>query len=384
MPAETPDFQPPLTRWSHLWRTAVLLPVSLLLFVFAVTTDPVAGIAPPVLIGVDVVLGVAAWVAVFWRRRHPYAVALLCAVCAAVSTLAAGPALLTLASLATWRRFLPLGVVAAVTVAGTTLWSALVRDGREDWLITAGGSVMTTAVVAGWGLFLGSRRELLHTLRDRAERAEAEQELREERAREQERARIAREMHDVVAHRISQVSMRAGALAFREELPAAVVREHSELIQQTANQALDELRGVLGVLRDASGTAVVAPQPTYDQIPDLVAAHRESVELVDELDGPVPDPLGRALYRVVQEGLTNAAKHAPGAHVRVRLGGGAEAEEVRLEISNPAPVGPPTDVPGARLGLVGMAERVQLLGGRLEHGWDDGRFTLAVWLPWRP
>ncbi|MCR8526381.1 histidine kinase dimerization/phosphoacceptor domain-containing protein, partial [Escherichia coli] len=138
-----------------------------------------------------------------------------------------------------------------------------------------------------WGLYLGSRRELLWTLRDRAERAESEQQLRASTARDAERARIAREMHDVLAHRISQVSMHAGALAFREDLTAEQMRTSAAVIQAKANEALTDLRAVLGVLREQeTGRPVEPPQPTYGDIPALVADAREegmSIEFTDDL-----------------------------------------------------------------------------------------------------
>ena len=386
MSSPLPSYQPRLTWWAHTWRTLLALLFSGVAFAAALATPPPIGIAREWMVAIDLVLGLIAWVAVFLRRRHPFPVALICTICAVASTLAVGPAFLALASLATWRRFLPLGIVGAVTVGGAALWSWLVlRDPGQDLVGVVISSILTTAIIAVIGLFVGSRRELMHTLRDRADRAEAEQRQREDRAREQERARIAREMHDVVAHRISQVSMRAGALAFRDDLPQAVVREHSGLIQQAANQALDELRGVLGVLRSPDGTVAQSPQPTFQQIPDLIRSEGDgrAVEFSDEVTAPVPDRLGRTLYRVVQEGLTNTGKHAPASHVKVSIAG-APGTGIELVISNPASVGARTSVPGSGLGLIGMAERVELLGGRLEHGWDAGRFRLRVWLPWTP
>ena len=149
-----------------------------------------------------------------------------------------------------------------------------------------------------WGMYIGSRRELMWSLRHRAERAEAEQELRAAQSRSNERERIAREMHDVLAHRISQISMHAGALAFREDLTADEMRDSAGVIQAKAHEALTDLRGVLGVLRDESGELTNAPLPTYADLPALVDEARGSgmaVTLDDRLpaDEPVPDG-GRA------------------------------------------------------------------------------------------
>ena len=127
-----------------------------------------------------------------------------------------------------------------------------------------------------WGMYIGSRRELLWTLRHRAERAEAEQELRAAQSRSNERERIAREMHDVLAHRISQISMHAGALAFREDLTADEMRDSAGVIQAKAHEALTDLRGVLGVLRDGPASSPHAPLPTYADLPALVEEARGS------------------------------------------------------------------------------------------------------------
>ena len=144
----------------------------------------------------------------------------------------------------------------------------------------------------GWGQFVGSRRELMWNLRQRAERAEAEQELRASEARATERTRIAREMHDVVAHRISHVSMRAGALAFRDDLSVEQMRAESALIRDTANEALHELRAVLHVLRAPStGELIEQPQPTYADLTALVsgaAADGMRIEFDDSLDVASP------------------------------------------------------------------------------------------------
>ncbi len=381
------SFQPRLTVWSHTWRTALCLALAALALLApaegeTLSWGPVLG---PALV-LDLVLGGVSFVAMFYRRRWPATVALLCALCSTGSLVAAGPAVLTLVSLATWRRFVPLAVVGLVGAVApvTSSWLSEPDPPVNPWF-GLGSSVLFTAVLAGWGAYLGSRRELLGTLRERAERVEREQALREEQARDRERARIAREMHDVVAHRISQVSMRAGALAYREDLAGEQVREQVGLIQRSANEALQELRGVLGVLRNVHGTPVDAPQPTLADLPALVEGARAQgavVRLSAELTGDVPAALARTVYRVVQEGLTNAGKHAPGARVDVALTG-CPGKQLRVRVVNRAPVGRHPTVPGAGLGLVGMRERVQLLGGQLEHGPDaEGGFALQARLPW--
>jgi signal transduction histidine kinase len=249
-------------------------------------------------------------------------------------------------------------------------------------------------------MYLGSRRELLWTLRDRAERAEAEQELRVRQGESDERARIAREMHDVLAHRISLITMHAGALAYREDLTAEEMRGTAELISTTSHEALTDLRQVLGVLRSDGGTVAERPQPTFGDLAALVAEARESGMRVryDERVHAVasmPEQIGRATYRIVQEGLTNARKHAPDVTVEVCLTGSPD-DGVDISIRNPADsltrrrttaavgTGPRrgAPVPGAGLGLVGLVERAKLAGGRLRAGRVGDQFELHGWLPW--
>ena len=185
--------------------------------------------------------------------------------------------------------------------------------------------MLLTAVVVGWGLFVRARREVIFSLRERAARLEAEQRLRVEQARDAERRRIAREMHDVLAHRVSLLTLHAGALEFRPDASPEEVAEAAGVIRATAHAALEDLRGVIGVLRDGEGgDGPEPPQPTLADIPALVEESRAAGMKVEcsigEPPGPVPDALGRTAYRVVQEGLTNARKHAPAAAVAVHVG----------------------------------------------------------------
>jgi signal transduction histidine kinase len=260
-------------------------------------------------------------------------------------------------------------------------------DDQEPYWLTLTVTVIFTAGMLGWGMYLGSRRELIWTLKHRAERAEAEQELRVAQARGTERARIAREMHDVLAHRISQISMHAGALGFREDLSADEMRTSAAVIQEKAHEALTDLRGVLGVLRDTeTGELLDAPQPTYADLPRLVREVRESglhleyEDLLTRDEGPVPDAVGRTVYRIVQEGITHARKHAPGALVTIRVSGSPESG-IDILLRNPLGFGS-SQTPGAGLGLVGLAERAELRGGRLEHRRDGSTFVLHGWIPW--
>ena len=243
------EYQPPLRLWSHVWRVALMLCISAVVFIPAEPRESAIATWWP---AVDLAIGLVAYVAVFFRRRHPLAIAIVLSLLGAVSGTAGGPAVLAAVSLATRRRWREIALVGSLSFAAAQLFSTITRTaGDPVWLILA-ANVIATGAMLGWGMYIGSRRELIWTLRNRAERAEAEQELRVAQARSTERARIAREMHDVLAHRISQVSMHAGALTFRVDLTADEMRSSAGVIQEQAHEALTELRGVLGVLRDES------------------------------------------------------------------------------------------------------------------------------------
>ncbi len=336
----------------------------------------------------DLGAGLLAFVLVQLRRRRPLEVALLLTALAAVSAVAAGPATLAAVSLATRRRMLPILAVGVATALSSQCYTLTQPIAQPDpFWVNLGNDLVFTVGMLGWGMFIGSRRALLWTLRDRADRAEAEQQLRVDNARALERSRIAREMHDVLAHRITQVSLHAGALTYRDDLTAEQVRHTAELIQTNAHEALTDLRSVLGVLRSPdTGELVDRPQPTYDDLPDLISSSRDggmNVEFTDLIDAsePVPVAVGRTLYRIVQEGLTNARKHAPGALLRIQLSG-SRSDGIDLVLRNPVGFVTESTTPGSGLGLVGLSERAELRGGRLEHRKDGSMFVLHGWIPW--
>ena len=206
-----------------------------------------------------------------------------------------------------------------------------------------------------------------------------------------ERTRIAREMHDVLAHRISLLALHAGGLEVRPDLPPAKVRETAELLRSTARQALEELRGVIGVLREEPGQepAPPPPQPTLSDIRRLVEERRQVGATIDfemqvEHADAVPSALGRDAYRIVQEAITNVGKHANGAAARVRVTG-APGDGLHVSVRNRQPVhahaGPA--LPGSGAGLLGLQERVALAGGTLVHGPDgSGDFVVDAELKW--
>ena len=241
-------------------------------------------------------------------------------------------------------------------------------------------------------MFVRARRQLALVER---ERTASEQELRVAQARQLERNRLAREMHDVLAHRLSLLSLQAGALELWPDAPSAEITRAAGVIRSNAHGALEDLREVIGVLRsapaddDRSVGVPERPQPTLMDVPMLIDESRKAgMRVVLECEvtdlGAVPEAVGRTAFRIVQEGLTNVRKHADHTSVTVALRGAA-ADGLTVEIRNPGPVGVPgtTPIPGAGMGLVGLAERIALTGGRLEHGRTPaGEFRLWTWLPW--
>ena len=205
------------------------------------------------------------------------------------------------------------------------------------WLVVIAASY---AALVGWGAQNQARRALVQSLEDRARRAEEEQAHRLAEARRAERTKIAREMHDVLAHRLSLLAAYAGALEFRPDAPPEELARAAGVIRDGAHQALEELREVIGVLRDdPADEEPDRPQPTLADLPRLLAESRAAgtpVRLDDRLAdaGTVPDVLGRTVYRVVQEALTNARKHAPGREVTVLLAG-QPGRRLLVVVTNP-------------------------------------------------
>lgn len=368
---------------------AFVVAVVLGVAVLSVTSDVTAHPMTAGQMGVDAALGALCCLSLWWRRRWPFAVALACVLLGSFSTSGTVAGLLALSSLALHREIRPTLIVAALFVPTAVVCSIWL--GRDDtWSVLLPTTALAAAAIA-WGMFVRARRQLVATLLDRARRAEADQVVRAERARLAERTRIAREMHDVLAHRISLVALHAGALEVARDLPPAQVRESAALLRSTAHQALEELRDVIGVLREEPGREQpsTVPQPTLADIPRLVEETRRTGAKVDfemqvDAAAAVPGPLGRDAYRIVQEALTNVGKHARGTHARVRVVG-APNHGLHVSVRNPAAVGSHDRpaLPGSGTGLLGLQERVTLANGVLVHGRDSsGDFVVEAELPW--
>ncbi|MBQ0904245.1 sensor histidine kinase [Micromonospora sp. U21] len=280
------------------------------------------------------------------------------------------------------RRLAGYLVGVALVLTGGVLVGLAVGGVRRITTATFGNVLLLTACLVGLplvvGLWVRARRDTLAALRDRAERLEREQEARADRVRAEERTRIAREMHDVVAHRVSLMVVHAGALEVTTADPETV--EAAALIRETGRQALTDLREVLGVLRQAGPAG--APERALDALDELIGESRAAGLRVSRRDEGVaatlPATVERTAYRVVREALTNVRKHAADAETTVclcYLPGGLE-----VVVRN----GPSTGglaLPGAGHGLLGLRERVELLGGRLEAAPVDGGFLVRALLP---
>ncbi|MFC4912675.1 sensor histidine kinase [Actinomadura gamaensis] len=315
------------------------------------------------------------------RRRHPLG----------AWRLAASGLLLSAVLVPTNDRFVPSGVIAMLFV----VYTVAVRCSRETTvgvaLVTVLGSALLqprtaagAAVLVAVPLLVG----FLVRLR-RTSRRELEQQERRHRDAEAvllERQRIARELHDVVAHHMSMIAIQAEAAPYKTPDVPDETRADLAEIRATALDALREMRRILGVLRQEDG-AVTAPQPSLDGLDELLAGARGTgLEVISKVVGDIsglPPGVGLTAYRIVQEALSNAMRHAPGSTVGVEIarGGGI----LRLSVVNgPAAPGhsPTPSPPGAGHGLVGMRERVAMLGGELSATpVPEGGFAVLATLP---
>ncbi|ADD39897.1 sensor histidine kinase [Stackebrandtia nassauensis] len=330
---------------------------------------------------VDIGCGAAACFVLLFRSRARTGIAIALAVVAAFAATGGVANMVALYGVARYRRLpVALAVGAADVLAGYCFW--LVYPENNKLSLTLVVNVAIVAAIVAWGAMRQTQESLLLSYRERAERAEREQRLRETQIRQAERTRIAREMHDVVTHRISLVALHAGGLMVDPEPKIDVVRGSAELIYGSARQALEELRLALGALRADEPTSL--EQPGLDRIQDLVEdALRAGQEVELDMDPAIvetaPPGIGRDAYRFVQEGLANVRKHAPNAVAVVTV---AAADGVlRVRVVNEMVDGS-LGVPGAGAGLIGLRERADLAGGTLSHGPVDGRFELVGELPW--
>ena len=366
------------------------------------------------LLTLDIATGLASLALLPVLLRWPVPGALALAALAALSPAATPASTYATLHVSLRRRFPVAAAVAGAGVVGLLiqgLWRPISSLSSPWWIVLV---LVAEAALVGWGELSQARQALLNSLREQAHRAEAEQASRVAEARAAERASIAREMHDVLAHRLSLLATYAGALEYRPDAPPEQLARAAGVVRAGVHQALDELREVIGVLRDDDGAPGVRPQPGLRELAELAAETRDAgtpVEMIDRTSGSadLPDALGRTAYRVVQEGLTNARKHAPGQPVRLLLDG-RPGERLLVELANPvgsaisdgsatpadggtrdatvqaglpSSAGPSLNGSGTGTGLIGLTERARLTGGELDHGvGPDGQFRLRASLPW--
>jgi signal transduction histidine kinase len=367
---------------------AAVVVACLVLTAFAVKT-PWADVPRPVIAGAGAAGSLAQW----WRRRQPQLATVAGAAAYALSG-NPGPLLVGLYSGASYAPRRHVWALAVAGWAGYAGWS-WIGEGRLTADDATWAALVAVAVTI-LGVYAATRRALVASWRERAESADHERRLRDEQARAAERTRIAREMHDVLAHKISLIALHAGAMELTARGSSTPIERGATLIRVTAREALQELRYVLGVLRTEPDLAPPYDAPPYDaplergepfaDLASLVRASTEVGQCVELRDraGPLPPAMARVVYRVAQEGLTNVHKHAPDAPATVSVDRGDGT--VTVTVHNASTVSAPTDLPGSGSGLVGLAERVRLVGGTLRSGPlgrdDGGGWQLRAVLPW--
>ena len=324
-----------------------------------------------------------------WRRRAPVVSAAVIYAAYAGQALAGGEAEQSIA--VAIALLVAIYSIAAHAPDGRVAVGGLVVGQAAAWLAVAlesghGVGDYVFSVLLGGGAWLGgyavrSGRLVAARLEDRAERVEAMSAAEREEAVAEERARIAREMHDVLAHTMSVVVVQTGAA--RQLVRSQPERSESMLrsVEATSRQALAEMRRLLGLIRSDADGLGVAPQPGLDELDELVARARESgLELSVERVGearPLPAGVDLAAYRIAQEAITNALKHGQGpASFTVRY----RTTELELEMRNKLD-SPHRDTSGSGHGLIGMRERALLYGGTLDASREDGQFRISARLP---
>jgi signal transduction histidine kinase len=341
-----------------------------------------------------IVIGVAAAATLFARRRAPALTLVISGLLVAVllhvdpsagvvAVLAPAVALYSLA-LRQGRRAQVLGAAAAVAAV---IGADLLHSGRPNVLQTL-GHVMLVAIPLLAAEAIRAHRSNLSLLRERLELAERTRDRDAERRAEQERVRIARELHDVVAHTLTEINVQAAAAAERAEPGEA--RVALERIEDASHGAIGELRAILGVLREPSQTDPPrSPAPRVTDVEDLISRARAAgsevrLTVMGERPEELSDAVSLAAYRIVQESLTNARRHAPESPVDINLAFNAGC--ISISVENPA--GEATGNGGngypAGVGIQGMRERAAALGGTLDARASGERFRVHAQLPCVP
>jgi signal transduction histidine kinase len=337
-----------------------------------------------------VAVGIAAAASLWARRRAPgwtlaisgALVAVLLHVDGSAGTVAVLAPAVALYSLAITRGRTQQLVGAVAAVAAVILADAL-HSGRPTILQTL-AHVALVAIPLLAAEAMRTHRSYLSVLQERLELAERTREQESERRAEQERMRIARELHDIVAHTLTTINVQAGAAA--ERLGAGYARNALETIEDASHAAIGELRAMLGVLRDGDRSdPPLVPAPGVENVAELVQRARDAgLEVGLETSGERPSRLSEAVslaaYRIVQESLTNAHRHAAGAAVRVNLSFDSARLSLAVENGPAAQTSSNGTTPG--VGVAGMRERASALGGTFEAGPIRDGFRVRAELPY--
>jgi signal transduction histidine kinase len=316
------------------------------------------------------------------RRRWPYLVfALILPATVVSSAVVAGAiAIYTVAANTRNRRTLAICAVVYSVCSAATVWDTdLPTPTRVDLLVAVGYNIATAAAAMFLGQLVQTRRDLQQRLTEIHQAREHEQQLVAQTVLATERAQLAREMHDVVSHQVSLITIQAGALEVNTTDPDA--KTTAQTIRELSVRTLDELRHMVTVLR-ASGTAPteLTPQPTLAGLGQMIANSGIETRLDGDLPTTISAAAQRAVYRTVQEALTNIRKHAPGATATIRIRYDDAAIEVI--VTNTPATRPTVPLPGAQHGLIGLRERTELLGGAITAGpTTDNGYQIRLRLP---
>jgi signal transduction histidine kinase len=334
-------------------------------------------------------VGVAAAASLWARRRAPgWTLAISVALVAvllhidgsagAIAVIAPAVALYSLAV----TRGRTQQVLAAVAAVAAVIVADTLHSGRPTILQTL-GHVMLVAIPLLAAEVMRTHRSHLALQLERLELAERTREQEAQRRAEQERMRVARELHDIVAHTLTAINVQAAAAA--ERLDAGDARAALETIEEASHDAIGELRAILGVLRDPDGSdAPLVPTPGVGNIAELVErAHDAGLDVKLEIDGERPtrvsDAVSLAAYRIVQESLTNARRHAAGAAVHVHVG--FDATGLSIAVENGPGARPSANGATPGIGILGMLERASAIGGTLRAAPTQDGFRVEAELP---
>ncbi|MFF2513936.1 sensor histidine kinase [Streptomyces sp. NPDC058086] len=342
-----------------------------------------------------VVLAAVGCSALLWRRRHPFGVLAITIGCGVIfqmlgfreSPLVTSPVLASIYNVAlrTDRRtaWTAAAVSAAVLVGADAVWTS------NSWLDPDKAAMVAwTALPAAVGDGLRSRRAYVAAVVERAEHAERTREQEAQQRVAAERVRIARELHDIVAHHIALINAQAGVAVHLVDQRPEQILTALENIRDTSRSALDELRVTVGLLRQSDEpVALRDPMPGLAQVPALLASFERAGLAVSHTRRGATEPLEPAVdlaaYRIVQESLTNVRKHAGADHARLFLH--YHGERLTITVEDDGCAEPHHPHPGAGHGLIGMRERASTIGGTLYAGpRPEGGFTVTAELPLRP